>query len=53
MSGNATVHGAVVAAGDASNSGGGSLDIWYNGNILAATANAGNSTGSAGTWKDF
>jgi hypothetical protein len=53
MSGNATVHGAVVAAGDASNSTGGSLDIWYNGNILAATANAGNSTGSAGTWKDF
>jgi hypothetical protein len=53
MSGNATVHGAVVAAGDASNSGGGSLDIWYNGNILAGTAMAGNSTGSAGTWKDF
>jgi Tfp pilus assembly protein PilX len=53
MSGNATVHGAVVAAGNATNSTGGSLDIWYNGNILAQTALAGNSTGSAGTWKDF
>lgn len=53
MSGNATVHGAVVAAGDASNSTGGSLDIWYNSRILAATSNAGKSTGSAGTWKDF
>jgi hypothetical protein len=53
MSGNATVYGAVVAAGDASNSTGGSLDIWYNSDILAGTALAGNSTGSAGTWKDF
>lgn len=53
MSGNATVHGAVVSAGNASNSTGGSLDIWYNSDILAGTAMAGNSTGSAGTWVDF
>ena len=52
MSGNATVHGAVVAAGATSNTGG-SLDVWFNSSILAGTAMAGNSTGSAGTWKDF
>jgi hypothetical protein len=53
LSGNVTVHGAVVSAGNADNSTGGSLDIWYNSDILAATTMAGNSTGSAGTWKDF
>jgi Tfp pilus assembly protein PilX len=53
MSGNATVHGAVVSAGSASNSTGGSLDIWYNSDILRATAMAGSSTSSAGTWIDF
>ncbi|HEY0964048.1 MAG TPA: PilX N-terminal domain-containing pilus assembly protein [Pseudomonadales bacterium] len=53
MSGNATVHGAVVAAGTATSSTGGSLDVWFNGDILADVSKAGNSTGSAGTWKDF
>lgn len=53
MSGNATVHGAVVAAGDATSNTGGSLDVWFNGDILADVSKAGKSTGSAGTWKDF
>ena len=53
MSGNATVHGAVVAAGSATSSTGGSLDIWFNGGILGDVSKAGNTTGSAGTWRDF
>lgn len=53
MSGNATIYGAVVTAGDASNSTGGSLTIVYDSSILAGTALAGNTSGSAGTWKDF
>lgn len=53
MSGNTTVHGAVVAAGSATSSAGGSLDIWFNSSILAGTAMAGSTTSSSGTWKDF
>ncbi|MDX1490104.1 MAG: hypothetical protein R3332_02385 [Pseudohongiellaceae bacterium] len=51
-SGNVTVHGAMVIAGNASSTGG-SLDIWYNSDVLESTAKAGASTGSSGTWKDF
>jgi hypothetical protein len=53
ISGNTTIRGAVVTAGDAVSSTGGSLDVWYNSSILAGTSLAGASTGSAGTWKDF
>lgn len=53
MSGNATVHGAVVTGGTATNSTGGSLDVWYSSSVLGGTAQAGASTGSAGTWRDF
>jgi hypothetical protein len=51
--GNTTIHGAFVIGGTATSSAGGSLDIWYNSNILGGIANAGASAGSAGTWKDF
>jgi len=51
-SGNTTVTGAMVIGGTAS-TGGGSLDIWYNTDVLGATKKAGASTGSSGTWKDF
>jgi hypothetical protein len=50
--GNTTIHGAMVVGGNASSTGG-SLDVWYSSNVLAGTALAGASTGSAGTWKDF
>jgi len=52
-SGNTTIHGAFVIGGTATSSAGGSLDVWYNGGILGGLVNAGASTGSAGTWKDF
>lgn len=53
ISGNTTVHGAIVVAGTATSDTGGSLDVWYNSDVLAGTARAGASAGSAGTWKDF
>jgi len=53
LSGSTTVYGSIVVAGDASSSAGGSLDIWFQSDVLAGTALAGASTGSAGTWKDF
>jgi Tfp pilus assembly protein PilX len=52
MSKNTTVRGAVVTAGAVSNTGG-SLDVWYNSSILAATRNSGSRGGAAGTWRDF
>ncbi|MGP1666642.1 MAG: hypothetical protein ACTS5I_12165, partial [Rhodanobacter sp.] len=52
VSGSATVHGAAVAAVTSVNAGG-SLDVRFNSSILAGSAVAGNSTGSAGSWKDF
>lgn len=53
ISGNTTIHGAIVVAGTATSSTGGSLDVWYNSDVLDRTANAGATTGSAGTWQDF
>lgn len=53
ISGNTTVRGALVTAGDAESSTGGSFDVWYNSSILGGTSLAGATTGSAGTWKDF
>ena len=52
-SSNTTIHGAVVSAGEATNSTGGSLDVWYNSDILAGLRRAGPLTGSAGTWRDY
>lgn len=53
ISGNTTIHGAIVVAGTATSSTGGSLDVWYNSDVLGGTAKAGATAGSAGTWKDF
>jgi hypothetical protein len=53
MVGNTTVYGAMVVAGSATSAAGGSLDVWYQSDVLAATSLAGATTGSAGTWKDF
>lgn len=53
VSGNSTVHGAMVVGGSVGSSTGGSMDIWYSSSVLDGTALAGNSTGNAGTWKDF
>ncbi len=52
-SANTTVHGAIISAGDLTNSTGGSLDVWYNSDILAALDRAGPLTGVAGSWRDI
>ena len=52
-SSNTTIHGAVVSAGEVTNSTGGSLDVWYNSDILAGLRRAGPLTGSPGTWRDY
>ncbi len=51
--GNTTVYGAMVVAGDSESTMGGSLDVWFSSSVLAGTAAAGASTGSAGSWRDF
>ncbi len=54
LTGNTTVHGSAVVAGSAVDGGaGGSLDIWFNSDMLDQTALSGASAGSAGSWKDF
>jgi hypothetical protein len=54
LTGNVTVHGSATVAGSAVDGGaGGSLDIWFNSNMLDQTALAGASAGTAGSWKDF
>ena len=52
-SSNTTIHGAIVSAGDVTSSTGGSLDVWYNSDILAGLHRAGPLTGPAGTWRDY
>lgn len=53
IKGNMTVVGSIVIAGDVSSSAGGSMDIWYNSDVLSDLDNAGVRIGMAGTWKDF
>ncbi|WP_139169490.1 hypothetical protein [Microbulbifer yueqingensis] len=53
IKGNMTVVGSIVIAGDISSSAGGSMDIWYNSDVLNDLENAGARIGMAGTWKDF
>ena len=53
VGGNSTVHGALVSAGDLTNSTGGSLDVWYNSDILKGVRRAGPLSGLAGSWRDF
>ncbi|WP_068545777.1 PilX N-terminal domain-containing pilus assembly protein [Thalassotalea crassostreae] len=51
-SGNMTMHGALITAGGA-NTGGGSLDAYYNSRLLENLQNIGPRAVSAGSWKDF
>lgn len=53
VTGNMTVMGSIAIAGDLSSNTGGSMDIWYNSEVLAKLENAGVRVGMAGTWKDF
>lgn len=53
IKGNMTVVGSIVIAGDVSSSASGSMDVWYNSDVLKKLENAGVRIGMAGTWKDF
>ena len=53
VSGNNSVHGAMIVAGKSESSTGGSLDIWYNSDILSGLARTGPLTGASGSWRDF
>jgi hypothetical protein len=53
ISGNATVHGAMVGASSVTNNTGGSLDIWFNSDVLERTKRNGPLGSSAGSWRDF
>ena len=53
LTGNAAVHGALIVGGNAANSAGGSLDVWYNSDVLANARNNGPLSASAGSWRDW
>ncbi len=49
--GNFSVEGSIVVEGDAKPTG--SIDVWYNSDMLEALTEIGNYSGIAGTWRDF
>jgi hypothetical protein len=53
LGGNNTVHGAMVVAGSTTSSGGGSLDLWYNSDVLSMSRDNGPLAGSPGSWRDW
>ena len=53
LGGNNTVHGALIIGGEAQSSTGGSLDIWYNSDVLNASRDNGPLTGGPGSWRDW
>jgi len=53
ITGSTTVHGALVGASTVSNATGGSLDIWYNSDLLERVKRNGPLGSSAGSWRDF
>ena len=50
--GNSTMVGAVVTQGAATNTTG-SLDVWYNSDLLAQLSDVGPPAGGGGSWRDF
>lgn len=52
LSGNSTFHGVLIVSGD-NNVGGGSLDVWYNTDIIDSLRSIGPLSVPAGGWKDF
>lgn len=53
MSSNTTVTGAVIVGGDTANNAGGSLDVWYNSDVLNQLRNNGPLAGAPGSWQDW
>lgn len=53
VSSNSTVTGALVSTGDLTNSAGGSLDIWYNSDVLDSVRDNGRLAAAPGSWRDW
>lgn len=53
MTGNSAIHGAVVIADETDVSTGGSLDVWYNSDLLDAARNNGQLASAPGSWRDW
>lgn len=53
LGGNNAVHGALIIGGDAQSGAGGSLDIWYNSDVLNASRDNGPLAGGPGSWRDW
>lgn len=53
ISGNSTVYGALVGGSTVTNNTGGSLDIWYDSDVLNRVKRNGPLGSSAGSWRDF
>ena len=51
--GNPTVEGAIVLGGDNNSAPSGSVDIWYNSDLLEALRNLGSYSAASGTWSDW
>ena len=53
MSSNTTVTGAVIVSGNLQSTTGGSLDVWYNSDVLDWTRDNGPLSGAPGSWQDW
>lgn len=53
MSSNTTVTGAIIVGGDTANNAGGSLDVWYNSDVLNQLRDNGPLAGTPGSWQDW
>ena len=53
LGGNNTVHGAMVVGGQTVSGAGGSLDLWYNTDVLTASRDNGPLAGNPGSWRDW
>jgi hypothetical protein len=53
LGGNNTVHGAIVIGGETQSQTGGSLDVWYNSDVLTQSRDNGPLAGNPGSWRDW
>jgi hypothetical protein len=53
VGGNNTVHGALVVVGQTQSAAGGSLDVWYNSDVLTRSRDNGPLAGNPGSWRDW
>jgi hypothetical protein len=53
LNGNTTITGAAVSSGQLTNGAGGSVDIWYNSDVLDAARDNGRLAAAPGSWHDW